>query len=226
MKRTAAARAAQRPEGWHFDAEDFIGGALCLDFVNTRIGATGTAADRLQSSCDWLNWNAQAGTATDHELRAAHRTAQQESAAAALAMERVREARDVLHRVLLARLDNRAPAKTDVALLATAIAAAQSARRLVFADARFSETWVSEEDSVERLLWPVMLSAQSLLLDGQSMLRLHRCPADDCGWMFLDTSKNRSRRWCSMRTCGNLAKAQRHYARLRRSRAPRRRAEQ
>ena len=225
MARTAAVRAAQRADGWRFDGDDFIGGALCLDFVNTLViaAAAHSSADRLRSCSDWLNWSAQAGIATEHELRLAHRGAQQESAAAALALESVRAARDALHRVLLAWLEKRTPAKADVTLLATRIAAAQSQRRLVYAEARFREGWASEDSDLERLLWPVMLSAQALLLDEVSMERLHQCPADECGWMFLDTSKNRSRRWCSMRTCGNLAKAQRHYARVRRSRAARRR---
>jgi len=41
---------------------------------------------------------------------------------------------------------------------------------------------------------------------------LKRCPADNCRWLFLDRTKNRSRRWCDMATCGNQAKARKHRA--------------
>ena len=39
------------------------------------------------------------------------------------------------------------------------------------------------------------------------------CGADDCLWIFLDTSKNRTRRWCDMKQCGNRMKARRFYER-------------
>jgi predicted RNA-binding Zn ribbon-like protein len=49
-----------------------------------------------------------------------------------------------------------------------------------------------------------------LLTQGQ-LDRLGECPS--CGWLFLDTSKNRRRRWCSMATCGSRDKARRYYER-------------
>lgn len=43
--------------------------------------------------------------------------------------------------------------------------------------------------------------------------RVKICPADDCQWAFYDTSRNRSRQWCSMKVCGNRAKARAHRER-------------
>jgi predicted RNA-binding Zn ribbon-like protein len=48
------------------------------------------------------------------------------------------------------------------------------------------------------------------LLRGSELDRLKQCPPEDCRWLFLDRSKNGSRRWCEMATCGNRAKARRH----------------
>ncbi|MEL6311405.1 MAG: CGNR zinc finger domain-containing protein [Pseudomonadota bacterium] len=62
----------------------------------------------------------------------------------------------------------------------------------------------------------VAISAAALLADPREMARLKTCPGVDCGWMFVDETKNGRRRWCSMETCGNRAKAARHYARSRR----------
>jgi predicted RNA-binding Zn ribbon-like protein len=65
-----------------------------------------------------------------------------------------------------------------------------------------------------------VLSACELLV-GAERRRIKECPAPDgCGWLFLDASKNAARRWCDMRTCGNIAKARRHYRRHRKRREP------
>jgi predicted RNA-binding Zn ribbon-like protein len=63
------------------------------------------------------------------------------------------------------------------------------------------------------LLAPVLWSAGDLLA-GPQLERVRECANGKCLWLFLDESKNGSRRWCSMTACGNRAKAHRHYARL------------
>ena len=63
------------------------------------------------------------------------------------------------------------------------------------------------------LLAPALWSAGDLLT-GPQLARVRECANDKCLWLFLDESKNGTRRWCSMSACGNRAKAHRHYARL------------
>jgi predicted RNA-binding Zn ribbon-like protein len=71
--------------------------------------------------------------------------------------------------------------------------------------------------TIDRPLWAIVRSAADLLVsDDRTQLR--ECSADDCHWLFLDTTRNRSRQWCSMTSCGNRAKARRHYARGRSAR--------
>lgn len=62
------------------------------------------------------------------------------------------------------------------------------------------------------LLDVIATSALALLSDPREMSRIKLCPGDDCGWLFLDETKNARRKWCMMQTCGNRAKAARHYA--------------
>jgi predicted RNA-binding Zn ribbon-like protein len=62
------------------------------------------------------------------------------------------------------------------------------------------------------MLAPIVKSAADLLLSDM-LDRVKQCEGDPCGWLFLDTSRNRSRRWCSMEDCGNRAKARRFYQR-------------
>ena len=63
-------------------------------------------------------------------------------------------------------------------------------------------------------LWPVVRSAADLLT-GPSLERVKRCPGEGCGWLFLDTSRNGSRRWCDMASCGNRARVRAFAARQR-----------
>ena len=67
--------------------------------------------------------------------------------------------------------------------------------------------------ALDSMLWPVVLDAWDVLTT-PSLGRLRECPGDGtCGWLFLDTSRSGTRRWCDMRTCGNRAKVRTHYAR-------------
>lgn len=71
---------------------------------------------------------------------------------------------------------------------------------------------VGEVES-QRLLSLIANSALAVLADPNEMSRLKLCPGYDCGWLFIDETRNARRRWCMMETCGNRAKASRHYAR-------------
>ncbi|HYR09186.1 MAG TPA: CGNR zinc finger domain-containing protein, partial [Longimicrobium sp.] len=73
--------------------------------------------------------------------------------------------------------------------------------------------WGWEEGAeLDRVLWPVVRDAAELLVSGD-LRRVGKCCGDNCDWLYLDTSRNRSRRWCDMQSCGNRAKARRHYHR-------------
>jgi predicted RNA-binding Zn ribbon-like protein len=86
--------------------------------------------------------------------------------------------------------------------------------RLVHGDTGFVWDWAGREDDLDQMLWWVVQSATEVMTSDE-LLRVGQC-ADDrgCGWLFYDTSKNRTRRWCDMRGCGNRAKARRHYAKV------------
>jgi len=76
----------------------------------------------------------------------------------------------------------------------------------------FAWGWDFYQAALDDIIWPVVRSAADLLTsDTLPMLRI--CAADDCQWLFMDTSKNQTRRWCNMKSCGNRAKARRHIER-------------
>ena len=79
----------------------------------------------------------------------------------------------------------------------------------------FQWEWTEVENTFDRVAWAVARSAGELMTSDR-LVRVREC-ADDrgCGYLFIDTSRNHSRRWCSMETCGNRAKASRSYKRRR-----------
>lgn len=76
------------------------------------------------------------------------------------------------------------------------------------------ETAPLDDLTRQPVLGLVALSALSILGDPRERDRIKTCPGIDCGWMFIDETKNRRRKWCLMETCGNRAKAARHYRRV------------
>jgi predicted RNA-binding Zn ribbon-like protein len=78
----------------------------------------------------------------------------------------------------------------------------------------FAWDWAGAGEALDQMLWPVVHDAAGLLTS-EELDRVGQCADDRCGWLFLDTSRNRSRRWCSMEDCGNRAKARRYYERKR-----------
>jgi predicted RNA-binding Zn ribbon-like protein len=76
----------------------------------------------------------------------------------------------------------------------------------------FTWGWARSKTDLEQVFWPVVYAAAELLTS-EKLARLGQCAGQDCGWLFLDTSRNHSRRWCEMQHCGNRVKARRHYRR-------------
>lgn len=192
-----------------------VGGSLCLDFVNTRTSHFDPAArEYLAGYADLVEWLA--GCEGGLDARTATRlavVARAHPRRAAAAFAHARSVRDLLQRVFAARARGRAPAPADLEALDHEAAAALAHRRLE-PGAHWHWRW-DDDDALERPLWQVLASAVELLFDGEPT-RLKQCPAPDgCGWLFHDTSKNRTRRWCSMRMCGNGAKARRFQRRRR-----------
>jgi predicted RNA-binding Zn ribbon-like protein len=83
---------------------------------------------------------------------------------------------------------------------------------------RYRWAWRHDRDAVlQRPLWAVAKSAADLLTSGRA-LAVRQCAAETCWWLFLDTSRNQSRRWCDMKVCGNREKVRRFYERAARVR--------
>lgn len=202
--------------GPHRLAFELSGGALCLDLANTveRRGS-GTPRELLRSYQDVVSWARQSGALAEQRAPPLLRRAARQPRAAAAALRRVRETREALFRVFSAAARGRSPHPDDVARLNGELRAALARRRLeARPGASFAWAWERADAALEQMLGPVLVSAAELLTGGERS-RVRECAADECGWLFLDRSRNASRRWCDMSVCGNRAKARRHRGRRR-----------
>ena len=73
-------------------------------------------------------------------------------------------------------------------------------------------SWREASERLESVLWPVLRSAAELLTSEEAA-QIRECAGEDCGWMYVDRSRNGLRRWCQMETCGNREKAKRRAGR-------------
>jgi predicted RNA-binding Zn ribbon-like protein len=192
-----------------------IAGRLCLDFANTvDWRTTGDPQDSLQSYSDLVAWSQQAGIVTDQQalrlLEEARRRPRHGRAALAEAI-RLREA---ISRTLHAVFYGESVPAEDMDTLNSALSQVLARSQIMERARGFSWEWAGAEDALDRPLWPVVRDALDLLTS-EDLSRVGVCAGDGCGWLFLDKSRNHSRRWCAMEDCGNRAKARRYYERRR-----------
>jgi predicted RNA-binding Zn ribbon-like protein len=191
---------------------EFTGGNLCLDFTNTLSGRRARPRERLTSYQDLIAWGRQAGVLTDADAFFLERIAAEHPRDATRMLAEAVTLREALYRILSSVIEGSPPGQDELAFLNAALSRAMDRLRVARGVSGFGWAWATEEETLDRMLWPVIRSAADLLVSGEAQ-RVRRCASEACDWLFLDTSRNHSRRWCDMSGCGNRAKARRHYAR-------------
>jgi predicted RNA-binding Zn ribbon-like protein len=196
---------------------EMIGGSVCLDFANTASQRrVGPFIDRLHSYQDLLNWGVQADQLTETEASQLALEAARNPSEAEAVLERGRALREAIYRVFTARAAGDVLPPDDLLLISNEYARATAHRVLAPAASGMIDFEWRDDSALDRVLWPVAVSA-AVLASSEEAVRVKECATDNCNWLFLDASKNRSRRWCEMKECGNRAKARRHYHRHRKS---------
>jgi predicted RNA-binding Zn ribbon-like protein len=179
-----------------------IGERLCLDFANTVGGRNGSEIifEKLKTYDDLVEWSVHAGI-LDHKDAKKLRGSQS-------VVKRALRLREGIYRICLAALRRETPSSKDMMLLNDEI---REARNHEFIDSKFQFRMKPTNSNPDRMLWPVALSAADLLTS-HDLQRLQQCEAENCGWLFVDTSKNHTRQWCDMNDCGNRAKVRKFRA--------------
>jgi len=201
----------------------FIAGDLSLDFVNTVDWTSrGPARDRLGSYGRVIEWAMAAEILDERSASRLERRAFMRQRDASAALETARALRWTLRRLVSAIAENdRAVASVRLPLdeLNAFVADVYAHTRLTIPSAQrgtrsspLTFTWSDDADRLDLPLWHIVRSAAGLLTSSDAE-RLRVCAGGDCGWVYVDRSRNGLRRWCEMSTCGTAEKTRRRRAR-------------
>ncbi len=186
---------------------------LCLAFANTRYWrGRPEPAETLDGFDDLLAWLERNSSSAPALVSQAGQWAADQPASARHATEEAVALRETIYRLFTAVAAEAQPAQRDLDQLNHALALAPPRARLIRGAKGFG--WAAHDavPTVPALLAPVLWSTADLLTYADNR-RLRRCANEECLWLFMDHSKGGTRRWCDMNSCGNRAKAKRHYLR-------------
>ena len=177
----------------------FVGNNLAVDFVNTQVMNEGSVVDLLESKLDMLTWISHAGISFQAEISDAD-------------YSEFKQFRTLVKSITDRLLESDAiPTEEEVAAINTYLEEYKQTKQLRI-DSQGAVIQDKEHAlSSKEVLGLIALSAAQLLVD-LSKYVLKKCASDKCVLIFMDVSKAKRRRWCSMELCGNRSKAATHYA--------------
>lgn len=192
-----------------------IGGHAALDFVNT-VDWRGRPMpeEYLVDYPALLEWAGYAGLLDAAEAGQLRRRAVEEPVRAAALLRRALALREAAHRLFLARALGKPGRRADVAIVNDVLRRYPPKGEIVALGELYGWRSATRAEPLSRIV-ERLAQIVAELLTAPELARVRLCGGTDCGWLFLDTSPNHGRRWCSMEACGNRAKARRHYARSR-----------
>jgi predicted RNA-binding Zn ribbon-like protein len=201
------------PESFNYKGK---AGRICLDFANTvDWHASESPQETLRTYADLAAWAQGAGLLTKPETQRLLREAEVNTAHSERALRRAITLREAVYRIFVALTKGKPPAEPDLAELNQSLSKISNGAGIKKSALGFEWSWNVDRASLDLPIGLVALSAAELLVSAERG-RVGQC-ADErgCGWLFLDTSKNHSRRWCDAKDCGNRERQHRHYERTR-----------
>ena len=192
---------------------DLIGGHISLDFVNTAGDhLSDQPGEWLLSYRDLLFWAQRTGILTEAEALPLEKKATRQPQAAEDALAQAVAMREVVYRLLLGAIHQQAPDPADLATFNRALAGAPPREGVRYQAGAYQWQQSAGSNDLDEVLGRLLWEAADLLTSDR-IAQVKLCDGEACGWLFLDASRNQSRRWCSMSDCGNRAKAKRYYRR-------------
>jgi predicted RNA-binding Zn ribbon-like protein len=190
-----------------------IGGAVCLDFINSRNrSASEGPFDFFSDYPALLSWGLQLGLLSQSDAENQMEKARRQKRKSRIALERAIELREDIFSVFSAIAGKKKVPDRALKNINLAWASAMDHLQILPDQERFTWKWKGMADTLDGLLWPVAQSAAELLVS-EKITRIKRCSG--CGWLFVDSTRDVRRRWCDMKICGNRAKAKRFRERKR-----------
>jgi predicted RNA-binding Zn ribbon-like protein len=187
---------------------DFTGNNLSLDFCNTLHDRKSTSLELLTGYDRLLVWSQDAHILTEEEAQLLTEEAHFHQEEAAAVLRQAVDLREAIFHLCEAYIQHSPVEETDLITFNTALSMAHSC--IVPGEHGFAWDWLPIKGALDRMLWPVVRTAADLLTS-EELEDVRICASDTCGWLFIDQSKNHTRRWCDMKSCGNRAKARKHY---------------
>jgi predicted RNA-binding Zn ribbon-like protein len=188
---------------------EFVGGSVALDFANTLGGMhTAPTHEHLVEYGDLVEFARSAATLSRPEARRLSEEATRQPARAATVLRRAIALREAIWRVFDAFAKSARAEAADFATIHEEELAAIKHARFEQSGSDVADQW-SDELSLDRPLWDIARAAAELLRSKVDRARVRECGSDTCEWLFIDRSRNHSRRWCDMNDCGNAAKVRR-----------------
>lgn len=195
---------------------DLKSGHPALEFTNTvNNHASAEPGETLFNYADLLSWAKRVKLLDDEQAQTLkHRAASQPDEAAAVFTKSL-ELREAIYRIFVSEAKDKSARDGDLAIINAVLARPTRGAQVARRSGRFEWQWNLDENALEMLPGRIALSAVDLLTS-ENLQRVGQCAdTDGCGWLFVDTTKNHSRRWCDINDCGNRAKQRRHQKKVR-----------
>jgi predicted RNA-binding Zn ribbon-like protein len=161
-----------------------------------------------------VSWSQDAGLLTRSEADELSLLGEMQPQEAARALTRALTLREAIYGLLSAVAHQEPLNEAELSRFNRFLAESLHNTKISRTNEGFTWAWEADQPGFDRVLWTIAREAANLITS-KEIKRVGEC-ADNrgCGYLFIDTSRNHSRRWCSMESCGNRAKAQRHYQRV------------
>jgi predicted RNA-binding Zn ribbon-like protein len=188
-----------------------LGGRLCLDFVNTLDWrGTDTPQEFLNTFDDLVSWSRHVGICSQQETNNLHKAAKRSNAEAKKVLNRAIKLRETIYRLFAANIANQNPLKEDLTIFNRFLSRSMKDSQIIRTKDGYAWDINRKKARLGWILNPIVHSAVDILVSDERN-KVKACADSACGWLFIDVSRNRSRRWCDMKDCGNRAKANRFY---------------
>lgn len=193
---------------------EFVAGNLALDFANT-VHSYGEPdpEDDLKTYADLVAWARQAGFVLGPERQGMTQW-QASPAAAAVVFRKFVQLRAVVYEIFAEVAARHSPRVEEISALEEYFRDAAAQLVLEKSGRHYELAWQASTPALERVRGDIARAAVDLLTSAD-LHRVRQCAGENCTWLFVDTSRNGTRRWCDMQACGNRAKVQRFRQRSR-----------
>jgi len=185
-----------------------LGGDLSLDFVNTvHDRHEEPLRNLLQNYLDLVVWVYSADAITNSQKERLLNKGRENQTKANQVYKDALQLREALYDFVATMINRGDISPVNLQMINQWLSRAFSNLELTQLSGHFVLNWNAENFELESVLWPIIRAFSDLVVS-EDRKRIKQC--GNCGYLFVDNSKNKSRRWCSMEICGNRVKARRY----------------